>query len=132
MDVATIRGYDLTATKRSLAALLLALTLFINVYKPQEHEQHAESPTVEARPSPEEQAEAAYVDDKLPAPKPVIRPDKAEQPKAKPVQPVSTVQPSQPAPKPAAKPATYTYEAITPGRIISLKEALVEISIQRL
>lgn len=106
----------MTPTKRSLAALLIALTLFINVYKPQEHEQHAESPTE----SPAKQAEeTAYVDDKLQAPpppvrQPVIRPDNAE---AKPVQPVSTVetvqsvQPSQPAPKPAAKPVTQTYEA---------------------
>ena len=91
----------MTPTKRSIAALLLALTLFINVYKPQEHEQHAESPTAEAT------EETAYVDDMLPAP----------EPEAKPVQPVSTVetvqsvQPSQPAPKPAAKPKVYTYEA---------------------
>lgn len=96
----------MTPTKRSLAALLIALTLFIHVYKPVEHEQHAESPT-------ESKAEqAAYVDDKLPAPKPVIR----AEPK---VQPVSTapkakpkpVQTSQPASKPVAKPQTQTYEA---------------------
>ena len=102
----------MTPTKRSIAALLLALTLFINIYKPQEHEQHAESPTAEAT------EETAYVDDMLPVPpqpvrQPVIRPDEAE---AKPVQPVETApkakpQPSQPAPKPAAKPVTQTYEA---------------------
>ena len=90
----------MTPTKRSIAALLLALTLFINVYKPQEHEQHAESPT-------ESEAEAAYVDDMLPAPpqpvrQPVISPDEAE---AKPVQPAET------APKPATKPKVQTYEA---------------------
>ena len=103
----------MTATKRSIAALLLALTLFINVYKPVEHEQHAESPTELTT------EQAAYVDDKLPAPKPVIKPDKAEQPKATTqvqpkVQPVSTVKPVQsvqPTPKPTAKPKVETYQA---------------------
>ena len=99
----------MTPTKRSIAALLLALTLFINVYKPQEHEQHAESPTVETEATQTEQA--TFVDDKLPAPpqpvrQPVIRPDKAEEaPKVQPSQPVKQ------AAKPAAKPTTYTYEA---------------------
>lgn len=91
----------MTPTKRSLAALLLALTLFIHVYKPVEHEQHAESPTeIET-----EQAavETTFVDDKLPAPKPVIR----AEPTVQPVSTGKTVQPSQPAPKPA----TQTYEA---------------------
>ena len=96
----------MTATKRSIAALLLALTLFINVYKPQEHEQHAESPTVEATP---------YVDDMLPAPKPVIRaePKPQEKPKVQPVKTVSTVetvQPSQPVQQ-APKPTAYTFQA---------------------
>lgn len=95
----------MTPTKRSLAALLIALTLFIHVYKPQEHEQHAESPT-------ETQTEqATFVDDKLPAPKPVIR----AEPKVQPVSTGKTVSTVQPAPKPVAKPKpqpkVYTYEA---------------------
>ena len=90
----------MTPTKRSIAALLLALTLFINVYKPQEHEQHAESPTVEA----------TYVDDKLQAPPQPVRqpePKPEEHPVVSTVETVSTVQPVQQAPKPV----TQTYEA---------------------
>lgn len=99
----------MTPTKRSLAALLIALTLFIHVYKPVEHEQHAESPT---EPTAEQAAvETAYVDDKLPAPKPVIR----AEPKVQPVSTGKTVQPAKQAPKPVAKPKpqpkVYTYEA---------------------
>ena len=107
----------MTATKRSLAAILIALTLFISVYKPQEHEQHAESPTVEEA----KQAEATtFVDDKLQAPRPKpaatpkVQTDSTVQPVST-VKTVGTVQPEtkakpQPA-KQAPKPTTYTYEA---------------------
>ena len=103
----------MTATKRSLAALLIALTLFISVYKPQEHEQHAESPTVEET----KQAEAPFVGDKLqaprPKPQPKVQPDSTVQPVStvETVQPGQTSQPAKQAPKPQPKPATYTYEA---------------------
>lgn len=99
----------MTPTKRSLTALLLALTLFVAVHKPSDHEQHAESPTEQKAAIPKEQAvETTFVDDKLPAPKPEPKP-KAE-PKVQLVKTVSTVQTSQPA-KQAVKPKVYTYEA---------------------
>lgn len=96
----------MTATKRSLAALLIALTLFVAVHKPSDHEQHAESPTE----STAKQAEQAFVDDKLPAPRPKVQTDSTVQPVST-GKTVGTVQPAKQAPKPEPKPTTYTYEA---------------------
>ena len=90
--------------KRSIAAILIALTLFIHVYKPVEHEQHAESPT-------ESSAQVVPPADDIAVipPKPV----KSVQP-VQTVKTVSTVQPAKKAvstPSKPAKPKTITMTA---------------------
>lgn len=93
--------------KASATALIIAVILFIYVYKPAEHEQHAESPTESSQMIPP----ADDVAPLAPSPKP-IQPVQT-------VKPVSTVQPAKKAVSTPSKPAKPKAITLTASHYIA-------------